>query len=205
MKKASVCVVALLLALLCVAQSLCAEVDRLRDGGDHRRSLRQMDTDAKRCACLFDVDSTIYLPDSEVFRFANPFLDGEVAPEAGEAVSACKDIGFDIGIATLNCFPETVKDILRSVNSTIFTDEFLESEWYQDCNLIKATELQRILDAFDLDPQCVVLIDNDYFNSLSTLFVGMNFQIVDPDIGVTLEDAEDAIEKVREKCTCKTT
>lgn len=121
-----------------------------------------------------------------------------------ERHDSVQEAGFQVGVASDNCFGKEIQSILSNeVNSKLFTDAYFESGAYEDCKLDKTPTLTAMTAFFELRPECVVFFDvrgrNEEFSSAADVrFVG-----VDKKKGVTLKNLETGISMLTDECGCK--
>lgn len=154
------------------------------------------------CACVFGFDNVVYIPDNTLF--AVPGGGGHLARDAKEVVNTCKDAGFQIGVASENCFTKEIQRILKDeVSSDIFTGRFFGSGAYQDCKLDKTPALTSVTTFYELRPECVIFFDvkgqsEEHSSAANVRLVG-----VDKKKGVTLKNMEAGISMLTDECGCK--
>ncbi|GMH35427.1 hypothetical protein BSKO_03295 [Bryopsis sp. KO-2023] len=170
------------------------------EGSSKRRLLDddgKEDESGPSCVCIFDVDGTVWLSENGDAR------KGKVAGEAVGVINKCKDKGYGVAIASGSPENDVKKVLQKQVNGDIFNEDFFQSGAFRAGNLVKSTELNSILDFFDVeDPGCAMFFDDEDINEVFSILTGVTHHNVDESIGVTMKDLKRASENVPSGCGC---
>ena len=148
---------------------------------------------AAACICVFDFDLTL--------RIIKGNDSDSPAPDAKAVISGCKSRGCSIAIASANDNGKKLRHVLGSkIDPAVFTDAFLSSPAFQFGHGDKSISLRAIQDYYQpaaVNPPCIVLFDDQWFNKQYADKTGAIFVNVDPKVGVALKDWEQAFTQMK--------
>ncbi|KAG2446961.1 hypothetical protein HYH02_008115 [Chlamydomonas schloesseri] len=164
-------------------------------GGGGGKSWQPYDT----CVCVFDFDETLRVVSPDKSNFDMP------APDGPGIVKACKDNGWEIGIASANDNNGKLQKVLSTTaynQAGVFTPEFFTSNAFQYHWYNKTISLEAIKDYYDTYPQCMMLFDDMEHNRKYADAAGVIFQKVSNDTGVRWSDFDTARKTLANQCWC---
>ncbi|QDZ17899.1 hypothetical protein A3770_01p04170 [Chloropicon primus] len=150
----------------------------------------------RRNVCIFDFDHT--LKNGCCYHCC-----GVLPREAVSAVNECTAKGFDIAIASANLNYNFVRQFLSENFPPELTDK-LYTEAVQTGQSYKTKSLTAVLRHYELEsnPECAVFFDDLWSNKKYADSVGIPFEKVNPDYGVSMSNVKTGIGKARENCRC---
>ncbi|WZN61578.1 N-acetyltransferase domain-containing protein [Chloropicon roscoffensis] len=178
----------LVLALLAVAQPWFA--------GVAAQATTAVQCEQRRNLCIFDFDHTLK-------KGCCYHCCGVLPAEAVAAVRECIENNFEIAIASANRNYNFVRDFLGANFPSELTSK-LYTEAVQTGQSYKTSSLTAVLryHGMQSNPGCAVFFDDLWSNKKYADDVGIPFEKVDPDYGVSVTNVKDGIDKVRKGCAC---
>ncbi|GMH35819.1 hypothetical protein BSKO_03687 [Bryopsis sp. KO-2023] len=147
------------------------------------------------CVCIFDFDETL-----RVWKGENG---DSPAPDGGAIVNKCRELGYEIAIASANCNTEKLQRVLPVVNDGVFRPSFFETVAFQNCDSWKTHQLNKILNYFGTKPECAMFFDDQGHNlDKHAKNVGVNGRHVRRDTGVTWKDFWHTKSEMEKRCNC---
>lgn len=150
-----------------------------------------------QCVCIFDFDLTLRVQNSTGHDVGSEDSPG--------IVRHCKDLGYEVALASANCNTEKMKYVLPTIDDDIFTDHWFETPLFQNCDWYKIKELNKITDYLDTPPACAMFFDDLEFNVKEYgRRAGVNWRHVNPETGVTWTDFGSLHPELLKRCDCQT-
>lgn len=169
----------------------------------HYRSMAASETESEGlaiakasglCVCIFDFDETL--------RVWKDGYGDSPAADGGAIVNKCRELGYEIAIASANCNTEKLQKVLPTVNG-VFEPSFFETMAFQNCDHWKTHQLNKILNYFGTQPECAMFFDDQGHNlHKHAANVGVNGRHVHGDTGVTWDDFWFAKSEMESRCNC---
>lgn len=120
---------------------------------------------------------------------------GNIAPQAKQAVHTCVESGQKIGVVSSSDNVEFLRKTLQSIDGQVFDENFFRTPGFQPSTSDKAKAIRDIMFFHKVSPDCTVYVDDAPENPAKR--TGVAFIKVNSKRGVTKEDVQKGISQMR--------